>query len=200
MERQRRQRHSMRQRRRHAWGPWQHLPTGPALRLRYTVTHERRQQPDPAPAASRSCAAARASATQQLDWTHRSLCRHPSALAASPCSPPAMLQRLSASLRLGRAITAQQRAAFHLSGAVEAGRRKEDSDSEDEANPNAFAAAAAADDEEQLWPPPIDQSQLRNPGGACRRRCRRLLPPADVRRPCSAVLPAERLMSVCRCF
>lgn len=77
-----------------------------------------------------------------------------------------MLQRLSASLRLGRAITAQQRAAFHLSGAVEAGRRKEDSDSEDQANPNAFAAAAAADDEEQLWPPPIDQSQLRNPDGS----------------------------------
>ena len=76
-----------------------------------------------------------------------------------------MLQRLSASLRLGRAIAAQQRAAFHLSAAVEAGRRKEDSDSEDEANPKPFPAAEAADDGEQLWPPPIDQSQLRNPGG-----------------------------------
>ncbi|KAI7835781.1 hypothetical protein COHA_010324 [Chlorella ohadii] len=78
----------------------------------------------------------------------------------------AMRQRLSASLRLGRAIAAQQRAAFHLSAAVEAGRRKEDSDSEDEANPKPFPAAEAADDGEQLWPPPIDQSQLRNPDGS----------------------------------
>ncbi|PRW45589.1 histone-lysine N-methyltransferase SMYD3 [Chlorella sorokiniana] len=64
------------------------------------------------------------------------------------------------------AETVRQRAAFHLSAAAEAGRRKEDSDSEDEANPNAFAAAAPADDAEQLWPPPIDQSQLRNPDGS----------------------------------